>query len=133
MLHINLRDGEQVVINGAVLRASGRVALCVENESAVLRGRDIMHPDEATTPARRAYLACMLAYIDPDAADAHGNAAVAHAADAFAAIGSEEAQALCAELIDRVAEQRLYQALGLCRALIRLEDDAIPLVAVAQD
>lgn len=133
MLHINLRDGERVVINGAVLRASGRTSFLVENESAVLRGRDIMHPDEATTPARRAYLRCMLAYIDPEDGGAHGNAAVEHAAEAFAAIGSDDARNLCAELIERIAEQRLYQALGLCRALIRLEDEVLLLAPLAQD
>ena len=48
MLRLNLRDGERVVVNGAVLRARGRTDLMLENGAAVLRGRDVMTPDPVT-------------------------------------------------------------------------------------
>src|SRR4051812_32675781 len=71
MLRISLRDGEKAIVNGAVLRASGRVTLFLENHAAILRGRDVMRPEEAISPARQLYFACMLAYIDPDGRDNH--------------------------------------------------------------
>ena len=51
-LRISLRDGEKVVINGAVIRASGRTDLAIESKVTILRGREIMSPAEASTPAR---------------------------------------------------------------------------------
>ena len=63
-LRISLRDGEKMIVNGAVMRASGRVELMIENHVALLRGREVMKAEEANTPARRLYFTCMLAYID---------------------------------------------------------------------
>lgn len=63
-LRISLRNGEPVIVNGAVLRAVGRTDLMVENGATILRGRDVMKPEEADTPARQLYFACMMAYID---------------------------------------------------------------------
>uniref|UniRef100_UPI001952E735 flagellar biosynthesis repressor FlbT n=1 Tax=Enterobacter hormaechei TaxID=158836 RepID=UPI001952E735 len=71
MLRITLRDGEKAIVNGAVIRAVGRTQLAVENQVSILRGREIMRPEEATTPARQLYFAAMLAYIDPANRDDH--------------------------------------------------------------
>src|SRR4028118_1886619 len=68
---ISLRDGEKVVINGAVIRASGRTDLAVESKVTILRGREIMSPAEATTPARKLYFHTMMAYLDPDRITEH--------------------------------------------------------------
>ncbi|MDO3693215.1 flagellar biosynthesis repressor FlbT, partial [Pseudomonas sp. DKN 2791] len=62
MLRITLRDGEKAIVNGAVIRAVGRTQIAVENQVSILRGREIMRPEEATTPARQLYFAAMLAY-----------------------------------------------------------------------
>ena len=70
-LRISLRDGEKMIVNGAVLRAVGRTDLVIENQAALLRGREIMAPDEATTPARRLYCATMMAYIEHGDLAAH--------------------------------------------------------------
>lgn len=52
-LQIALRDGERIVVNGAVLRSRGRTELRVESKAAILRGKDIMNPRDADTPARQ--------------------------------------------------------------------------------
>ena len=64
-LKISLRPGEMVAVNGAVLTSIGRAEMLVEGQANILRGRDVMSPEEAVTPASRLYFSCMMAYIDP--------------------------------------------------------------------
>ena len=45
MLKITLRNDEKLVINGAVLRSVGRTEVFIENEVALLRGREVMSPE----------------------------------------------------------------------------------------
>ncbi|MBB6124127.1 flagellar biosynthesis repressor FlbT [Sphingobium subterraneum] len=118
MLRINLRDGEQVVVNGAVLRACGRTALWLENEAAVLRGREVMKPEEANTPARRLYFACMMAYLDPAGRDSHQEAILILLGDLINAVRALHARMACATFARLVAEHDYYRALAECRTLI---------------
>ena len=124
-LRISLRDGEQMIVNGAVLRAIGRTDLCVENTVALLRGREVMSPDDAVTPARRLYYACMIAYIDPQGATAHHDAIVRYLHDLIGALEAHEAKAACASFARKVAMGDFYRALADCRALIDYETAAL--------
>src|SRR3712207_3710801 len=96
MLRISLRDGEKVIVNGAVLRSIGRTDLRVENGASVMRGRDVMSPEEANTPARRLYFACMMAYIDEGDLVAHQEDIIARVRDLMDALEAPEAKAACA-------------------------------------
>ncbi|WP_033921452.1 flagellar biosynthesis repressor FlbT [Sphingomonas sp. 37zxx] len=120
-LKIALRDGEKLVVNGAVLRSVGRTELCVENNVSLLRGREIMSPQEASTPAKRLYYACMVAYIDPDGATAHHDEIIEYLRDLIGALASPEAKAVCASFARKVATGDFYRALADCRALINYE------------
>lgn len=120
-LRISLRDGEQVIVNGAMIRSVGRTSLCVENQAAVLRGRDLMRAEEATTPARRLYFACITAYLEPAVGVEHHDAIIAALREAVAGATTPIAQAACAAFAHRVATGEYYRALGECRVLMRLE------------
>lgn len=122
-LRISLRDGEQLIVNGAVLRSVGRTDLCVENSVTLLRGREIMSPEEADTPARRLYLACQLAYIDPEGADAHHDAIVELLRGLIGALETIESKAACASFARKVATGDFYRALADCRALMHYETE----------
>ena len=124
-LRISLRDGEQMIVNGAVLRSVGRTDLCVENTVTLLRGREVMRVEEATTPARRLYFACMMAYIDPDGAAAHQDQIVRFLTDLMGALESHEAKAACVSFVRKVATADFYRALADCRALIAYEDEVL--------
>lgn len=126
-LKISLRDGEKLVVNGAVLRAVGRVAFSVENKAAILRGRDVMSRDDATTPARRLYHACITAYTDPDHRDVHQDSILKALTEVLTAMPSHAAQAACASFAHRVAMTDFYRALSDCRDLIALEREATSL------
>lgn len=123
MLRITLRDGEKTIVNGAVLRAVGRVQICLENNAAILRGRDVMKPEEATTLARQLYFTCMLAYIDPDGRDRHQDALLALLA-AIMPGADPEAQSICIRFAGELAAGDYYRGLGTARALIALEAGA---------
>lgn len=120
-LRISLRDGEPMIVNGAVLRSVGRTDLCVENSVALLRGREIMSAEEATTPARRLYHACMLAYIDPEGAPKHHAGLLDCLAGLLTALEAPTAKAACASFARKVAEGDFYKALADCRTLIEYE------------
>ena len=125
MLRITLRDGEKVVINGAVLRASGRAEIVLENAAAILRGRDVMTPEEADTPAKRLYFACMLAYLDPANLIQHQSRILTLFEDLVGALEAPEAKAHCISFAQHVASCDFYRALADCRALIAYEAEAL--------
>ncbi|MXP10415.1 flagellar biosynthesis repressor FlbT [Pseudoblastomonas halimionae] len=131
MLHINLRDGEKVVINGAVLRSVGRAEIVVENTAAILRGRDVMTPEEANSPARRLYLACMLAYLDPANLSQYQDQILALFGDFMDAVEAPEAKAHCISFATHVAQCDFYRALNDCRALIAYESQVLERLAPA--
>lgn len=124
MLRITLRDGEKAIINGAVICASGRVQLAIENQVTVLRGREVMRPEEAVTPARQLYFATMLAYIDPAGRDAHQNAVVDLIGHLIGAFADPGAHAACIRFASDIGQGDFYRALGAARDLIAFEDAA---------
>jgi len=130
-LRISLRDGEKVIVNRAVLRSIGRTDIRVENGASVMRGRDVMTPEEANTPARRLYFACMMAYIDEGDLVAHQNEIIAHLRELMGAIEAPEAKAACVSFAQRVAAGQFYKALADCRWLIDYEAQALARLASA--
>lgn len=57
-LILKLAPGERLFINGAVVTNGERRAyLMVENQAQIVREKDVMLPEDVTTPVRRAYFA----------------------------------------------------------------------------
>jgi len=124
MLRITLRDGEKAIVNGAVLRAVGRTQIVVENQVSILRGREVMQPEEASTPARQLYFAAMLAYIDPANRTKHQDSVVALVGALIAALPAPEPRAACIRFAHDIAVGDYYKALGSAREIIAFEDAA---------
>lgn len=125
MLRISLRDGEKVVVNGAVLKAVGRTDLVVENQVSILRGREVMKPEEAITPARQLYFHTIMAYVDP-AGIAEHQARIIDALEAVMdVLPTQEVGSASVSFAKHVAQSQFYKALGDCRQLMRLEDEAL--------
>ncbi|MBT0670566.1 flagellar biosynthesis repressor FlbT [Novosphingobium profundi] len=124
-LRISLRDAEPVIVNGAVLRARGRTELQLENDATILRGRDVMKPDEAVTPAKRLYFACMMAYIDPRNLEIHRADVLSGLETLLGALEVREAKAACVSFAQKVAVGNFYAGLADCRWLIAYEADAM--------
>lgn len=136
-LKISLRDGEKLVVNGAVLRSVGRAVISVESRAAILRGRDVISREDATTPARWLYHACITAYTDPEHRDLHQDSIITALTEIVAAKPSHAAQSACASFAHRVAMGDFYRALAACRDLIALEREAaasaLPFAAEAEN
>lgn len=128
-LRISLRDGEKVVINGAVIRASGRTDLAIESKVTILRGREIMTPAEATTPTRSLYFHTMMAYLDPERIEEHHARIVDTLQAVTRLLPCEQGRAATRQFAQRAALADYYRALGNCRTLMRLEHDALAEVA----
>jgi flagellar protein FlbT len=124
-LRISLRNGEPVIVNGAVLRSVGRTDLVLENSAMILRGRDVMKPQDAVTPAKQLYFACMMAYIDPADIARHQHVLLEKLEALMGALVSAEAKAVCVTFAEKVAMGEFYQALADCRWLIAYEAEAI--------
>jgi flagellar protein FlbT len=123
-LRIALRDGERIVVNGAMLRSQGRTSLAIESRATILRGRDLMAAEDATTPARRLYHACISAYVDPAGTSAHQDDMLSALTEVMATQHSPVAKAAAASFARLVAMADYYRALADCRALIALERTA---------
>lgn len=120
-LKITLRDGEKMVINGAVLRSVGRTEIHVENHAAILRGREVMSPEEATTPARKLYFACMMACIQPDQTEMYQDQILILLGDLLDAFEAPGAKVACASFARLIATGNFYRALDECRSLLDYE------------
>ncbi len=126
MLRITLRDGEKAIVNGAVLCAVGRTQIAIENKVSILRGREVMKPEDAVTPARQLYFATMLAYIDPANRDTHHDAVLTLLAALVASFDTLEARGACIRYAQHVAQGDYYRALTDAREIIAFENLPLP-------
>lgn len=64
-MHLSLKAGERVYINGAVVRVDRKVALELMNDATFLLEGHVLQAEEATTPLRQLYFAAQTLLIAP--------------------------------------------------------------------
>jgi len=129
MLKLSLKPGEKFVLNGAVLKnGDRRVSFVIENQVSLLRDRDIMQREDATTPAKRIYFPIMLLYLDPDQSEGHYEEFVARMSEFMSAISDREALAICVTISRDVLQGQYYKALIKCRQLFDFEETRLSYV-----
>lgn len=129
-LKLTLKPGEKIAVNGAVLvNGDRRAEFVIENRASILRERDIMRPEEATTPARLVYLPVMLMALDPAARKIHFAELESRLTQFAGAVTDAAGLAICLKISAAVANGAYYKALGHCRALIEFESERLPHVA----
>ncbi len=123
-LTINLKPHERLIVNGVVVENSGPPAkILIHNNAALLREKDIVTEEQATTPARRIYFAIQCEYLFPGKSDVF-----LPIIEKF--LGEfEEAAPSTAELIvdirQQVTEGQLYRALKTAKQLILREQEIL--------
>lgn len=122
-LKLSLRDGEKIVINGTVMRSIGRTEISVETPGQILRGRDIMPPEAATTPCRRLYFHTMMAYVDQENVEQHQQRIVDALAEVTRTCPGPETMSAAIEFAERVATFQYYKALASCKKLMELNEE----------
>jgi flagellar biosynthesis repressor protein FlbT len=125
-LKLSLKPGEKFVLNGAVLtNGDKRISLVIQNKACVLREKDIMQPEEATTPARHIYLPIMMMYLDSDNSEQYYNDFALRMTEFMSAIRDRTALATCIEISRDVMSGAYYKALMLCRKLFEFEQERL--------
>ena len=64
-MHISLRRGERIFVNGAVLRVDRKVSIELMNDVTFLLEHHIIQPEEASSPLKQLYLAIQTILISP--------------------------------------------------------------------
>jgi len=128
-LKITLKPGERMIIGGSVL-TNGNPASCdllIENDTPILRQKDILTEEKANSPSRRIYYAIQLMYID------EGNLAAYHKVYWDLVRNFVQVAPSTVAMIDSINEhilhRRYYQALKLTKRLIDYEQEAIERVS----
>ena len=124
-LKLTLKPGETFILNGAVVRnGDRRGTLLLENRARILREKDIMQPEEATTPTRRAYFAIMQMYLVGDTDGPPYDRTVRALADLLAVSPAPDVRDTISEISAHVSAGDLYKGLAKCRKLVQREDAA---------
>lgn len=129
-LKLSLKPGEKFVLNGAVVQnGDRRGVLILQNKASVLREKDIMQVEDATTPARRIYFPVMMMYLEEGAAGRYYDEFVRRLTEFMGVIGNPDVLADCVAISKHAMSREYYKALMLCRKLIEYEDERLGNVA----
>lgn len=120
-MHLSLRAGERVYINGAVLRVDRKVSIELLNDATFLLENHVLHVDQATTPLRQLYFAVQTILIEPAQADRAREIVRGLEIGLLSALAEPELRDGVVAAIPLVEANRLIEALKLIRGLYRAE------------
>lgn len=122
-LKVELKPGEKLLVGNCIITNSDqRTRLFIDGRAPILREKDILTADTATTPAKRIYLAVQLMYIEED---------IATMQDEYFALVNEFLNAVpsAGEIVNQINNEiltgQLYKALKASQRLIDYEQDLI--------
>jgi flagellar protein FlbT len=123
-LKLRLKPEEKVLVGKAVIKNGPRTSeFVVENNVPILRQKDILSEEEATSPSRRVYFVIQLMYIDTEKLVEYHGKYWELVNDILAAAPSTK------PYIERISEQivacEYYQALKLTRKLMNYEEELL--------
>ena len=125
-LKLSLKPGEKFVLNGAVVQnGDRRGVLVLQNKASVLREKDIMQPEEVTSPARHVYFPVMLMYLDEAAAPKAYDDFVLRLSEFMSVIRNPDVLAECVSVSKHVLAREYYKALMGARKLVDYEDQRL--------
>lgn len=122
-LVLELKQDDLIIINGAVIKFRVKSRIEINGRARFLFGKQILLPNESTTPARQIYLALQIAYVGNEDERA---SALAEAKTLISAFQTNTRSAMARDMLDKMltlAERgESYEALKLARTMIRHED-----------
>ena len=129
-LKLSLKPGEKFVLNGAVVQnGDRRGVLVLQNKASVLREKDIMQPDQVTTPARHIYFPVMMMYLEEALAERQYDEFALRLTEFMGVVRNPAVLADCIAVSKHVMAREYYKALMLSRKLIEYEDERLGNVA----
>lgn len=125
-LKLSLKPGEKFVLNGAVVQnGDRRGVLVLQNKASVLREKDIMQPDQVTTPARRIYFPVMMMYLEEGVAERFYEDFATRLNEFMSVVRNPAVLGDCIAISKHVMAREYYKALMLSRKLIEYEDERL--------
>ena len=116
-MHISLRSGEKLFLNGAVVRVDRKVTLELLNDATFLLENHVLQVADTTTPLRQLYFAAQAMLMDPQNAEPSRALFDAMAVDMASALTSPALREGIAEARAQVASGRPFHALKTLRGL----------------
>ena len=123
-LKIRLKPDEKILIGRAVITNGSKASeFLIENTVPLLREKDIMKEDAATTPVRRLYFLVQLMYVDEPNLARYHHAYWNLVKDILDAAPSTTP--LITELSDLILAGTYYKALKTARSLMEYEENLL--------
>lgn len=131
-LRISLKANEKIYINGAVVRVDRKTSIEFLNDVQFLLENHVMLPEKASTPLKQLYFIVQVMLMTPsDAGEARDM--FRRSLPLFLACFQNEQILATLKHVDRlVAENHVYEALKMIRALFPLEASILSLGGVTQ-
>jgi flagellar protein FlbT len=121
-LHISLRPGERIYVNGAVLQVDRKVSIAFLNDVTFLLEQHVLQPSDTHSPLRQLYFIIQTVLIDP----ANGQDATAMFDRSYASLldvfTNEKICVGLAEVRESFVRGRPFDALKVLRSLFPIED-----------
>ena len=121
-MHVSLRPGEKLYVNGAVLRVDRKVSVEFMNDVTFLLESHVLQAERATTPLRQLYFVRQTMLIDPSAVARTRKMFEISYGKLLASVFNKQVLAGLKTVHDLVAADRVFEALKSLRALFPVED-----------
>ena len=120
-LKFRIPAGEKIIVNGAVITNTSTKAMhfSLENDASIMRERDIMLPDQITTPVHNVYMQVQMMYIEPQNHAAHYKSFQDAAQMAFISTDESTLREIIFEVVGMVGEKNFYGGLKLLQKIIK--------------
>jgi flagellar protein FlbT len=123
-LKIDLKPHEKMIISGAVIQnGAKRTELIIENNAPILREKDIMRPEEATTYCSKIYFVVQMMYIDGNNLVEYHNTYWGLVHDLIKAVPST--LNLVGNISEHLLKNEYYQALKDAKKLMGYEQEVL--------
>jgi flagellar protein FlbT len=120
-LILELKQGESMILNGAVIRFKTRTRIELNTKARFLFGKQIMQAEDAIAPAQQIYFALQQAYIGDDSIRPEALARARALIEQAQATAAPEVQSHLTQMLMVIAEGAGFEALKIARHLIRTQ------------
>ena len=127
-MHIHLKRGERIYINGAVLRVDRRMSFEFLNDVNFLLENHVIQAENATTPFKQLYFVVQTMMIDPDNAGVTGELYKHLSYRLHLAVDTPALMEALKATDEKVERGRNFEALKLLRGIFPLEESLLNVV-----
>ena len=122
-LTLTVKPHKKLIVNGAVLSNNSprAITLRFHNQAQLLQQKDVLLPEEATTPLLRTYFALQCLYLEPENGERHRDLFVGFACELFAATSNPEIRSAIVAALLHAGAREFYRALSALRAAVPAE------------